>query len=215
MNIILLGPQGSGKGTQAQLLVERNGFIHLEMGKILRGISKSSSKYAEIVKDALLKGELIPNEYANQIAWDFINEHDPKNGNFLLEGYPRTSEQYEEVKEMFRKLGKDIDAVVDIEISEEETVRRLSARRTCEECGEVYNLITNPPTEEGKCEKCRGHLTQREDDLPEAIKRRLEIYRSQTRPMFEKAKGEGVGIEVDGEKPIEEVYAEIVNKLEL
>ena len=143
MNIILLGPQGSGKGTQAQLLAERKGFIHLEMGKILRSVADSDNQYAKKVKESLHGGELVPDEYVRLIAWDFIRDHDPKKNNFLLEGYPRTVAQYEHVQDMFRKFGKKIDKVINIEITEDETVRRLSSRRTCKKCGEVFNLITN------------------------------------------------------------------------
>lgn len=220
MNLLILGPQGSGKGTQAQMLSERKGFTHLEMGRVLRSIGASDNKYAEVVQNTLNKGELVPDEYTRLIAWDFISKHDPKVAHFVFEGYPRTLSQYEHLGDMLMKFGKKIDAVINLEISEGETVKRLSARRTCEKCGEVYNLITNPPdgaygTAEADlvCSKCGGRLVQRDDDKPEAIKKRLQIYRSQTHPVFDQAKSEGVGWEVDGERPIEEIYQEIVSRL--
>ena len=213
MNIILLGPQGSGKGTQAQLLAQRQGFVHLEMGRILRSVANSDNQHAQIVRETIDKGDLVPDEYVRLIAWDFINKHEPKTSNFEFEGYPRTALQYDQVKDMFMKFGKKITAVINIEISELETVKRLSARRTCEKCGEVYNLITHPSTELDKCDKCAGKLILREDDYPEAIKRRLQIYRTQTQPVFEKARSEGIGFEINGEQDIESIYQQIVKKL--
>lgn len=213
MNLLILGPQGSGKGTQANLLAERKNYIHLEMGRILRSIAGSNNQYADVVRETLNKGELVADEYTRLIAWDFINKHDPKTTSFIFEGYPRSLAQYEHLKDMLRKFGKGLTAVINIEISEQETVRRLSARRTCEKCGEVYNLITNPSPELGKC-KCGGNLTQREDDKPEAVKKRIQIYRKQTHPVFEKAQQEGIGWEIGGEKPIEDIYRNIVSLLE-
>jgi len=165
------------------------------------------------VSGTINKGELVPDEYVRLIAWDFINKHNAKNNGFLLEGYPRTLAQYEQVEDMFRKFGKRIDWVINIEISERETIGRLSSRRTCEKCGSVFNLITNPPKNADKCDVCGGRLVQRDDDQPEAIKRRLQIYRGQTQPVFEKAKELGIGIEIDGERPIEVIHEEILSKL--
>ncbi len=179
MNIILLGPQGSGKGTQAELLVKKYGLKHFEAGKILRSMDDP------IVKQALNSGLLVPDEYVRQIAWDFINKNGG-GGGFLFDGYPRHLPQYEQLKEMMAQKGEKIDVVINIEISAEESIKRLSARRTIENRG---------------------------DDQPEAIKRRLAIYRSQTHPVFEKARNEGIGIEINGEQSIEKVFADIVSKL--
>lgn len=180
MNIILLGPQGSGKGTQAELLVKKYDLRHFEAGKILRGMDNP------IVKQALNSGLLVPDEYVRQIAWDFINKNGDGQG-FLFDGYPRHLPQYEQLKEMLAQKGLKIDMVVNIEISTEESVKRLSARRA---------------------------LENRDDDQPEAIKKRLAIYRSQTHPVFEKACEEGIGIEINGEQTIEKVHQDIIAKLQ-
>jgi len=210
MNIILLGPQGSGKGTQAELLAEEFGFNHFEAGKILRSIASSNNPKAAAVKLAIDGGGLVPDELIRLIAWDFISKHTPAKG-FLFDGYPRSVDQYEHLKDMLARSGQKIDWVINLEIPESETIHRLSARRTCNKCGEVYNLITNPPPG-SKC-KCGGELVQRDDDKPEAIQRRLTIYRSQTHPVFERAVAEGIGIEIDGLRSITVIHQDILSRL--
>ena len=212
MNLILLGPQGSGKGTQAELLVQKYGLNYVEMGKILRSIAESDNQYAKIVKEMIDKGELVPDEYVRLIAWDHINKQDKEKG-WLFDGYPRSLEQYEYLEDMLRKFGKKIDWVVYLFISPEESIRRLSARRTCEKCGEIFNLVTNPPKNPEICDKCGGKLTQREDDQPGAIKRRLELFSERTKPILEKARQENILMEVNGERPIEQIHEEIVSRL--
>mgnify|MGYP001578078994 CR=1 FL=1 len=220
MNVIFLGPQGSGKGTQAELLVAKFGFNHFEAGQILRSIANSTNPNAAMIKQAIDGGGLVPDELVRLIAWDFISKHDKSKG-FIFDGYPRSVDQYEHLLNMLAKFGQKIDWVINLEISESETIRRLSARRTCTKCGEVYNLITNPPsfkTSEGqalKCDKCGGELVQRDDDKPEAIQRRLAIYRSQTHPVFERAVAEDIGVEVDGMRPIAVIHQDILSRLRL
>ncbi|MEK7091151.1 MAG: nucleoside monophosphate kinase [Patescibacteria group bacterium] len=205
MNIILLGPQGSGKGTQAELLIKKFGLQHFEAGKILRSIANSDNQHSKEVKVALNSGNLAPDELVRLIVWDFINKH--KEQGSVFDGYPRSVAQYVQLKDMLARFGQKIDHAIDIEISESESVKRLSARRQCAVCGEVYNLITEPPT----CD--HNQLIQREDDKPEAIKKRLEIYRAQTHPVFEKAKDEGIGIEIDGERSVEIIHKDILSRL--
>lgn len=212
MNIILLGPQGSGKGTQVELLVEKFGFNHFEAGKILRSIADSDNPNAAAVKQSIDGGELVSDKLVRLIAWDFISKHDKSKG-FIFDGYPRSVDQYEHLKDMLARSGQKVDWVINLEIPEDETIRRLSARRTCIRCGEVYNLITNPPPD-GKC-KCGGGLVQRDDDKPEAIQRRLAIYRSRTHPVFERAAAEGIGIEIDGLRPIAVIHQDILSHLRL
>jgi len=175
MNLILLGPQGSGKGTQAEMLVKKYGFNYVEMGNILRSIANSDNSKSGLVKEYQARGELVPDEFVRLIAWDHLNKQDKSKG-FLFDGYPRTLAQYEHVADMLRKFGQKIDKVLYLELSPQESVRRLSGRRTCERCKEIFNLITKPPKEETKCDKCGGKLVQREDDTPDAIKKRLEIF---------------------------------------
>ena len=213
MNLILLGPQGSGKGTQAELLAKKFGLMHLEMGRILRSIANSDNKYAKVVKETIDNGNLVPDEYVRLIAWDHISKNYDKVSGFIFEGYPRSLAQYEQVEDIMKQFGKKIDRVILLNISEGETIRRLEARRTCEKCGEIFNLLTKPPKNPEVCDVCGGRLVQRIDDQSEAIKRRLEIYHSQTEEIIRKAREEGSLLEVDGERPIETIFEEIVSKL--
>lgn len=214
MNIILLGPQGSGKGTQAQLLAEKFNLIHLEMGRVLRSVANSDNQYAPEVKKTIEAGKLVPDEYVRLIAWDFINKHDPKNQGFIFEGYPRSLAQYEHIEDMLRKFGKKIDHVIVLNISEEESIKRLGGRLTCIKCGEVYNKITSPqPPENGKCGKCGSELIERADDKSEAIKKRLSVYHEQTEKIITKAREEKILIEINGERAIETIFADISSKI--
>lgn len=214
MNLIMTGPQGCGKGTQAELLEKKYGLAVIDMGQILRSIAKSNNKFASIVKDHQDKGELVPDEYVLLIAWDHINKLSPeqREKGILFDGYPRSVPQYEHVKDMLMKFGKKLDRVIYLDISEAETVKRLSSRRTCEKCGNVYNLITNPSPAGEKCE-CGGTLIHRTDDQPEAIKRRLSEYHKQTMPVLVEARKDGILMEINGEQPIEKIHEEIVNGL--
>lgn len=205
MNVIIAGPQACGKGTQARLLSEKYGWLHFEMGKILRSIANSDNPYADKIKATLNSGSLVPDELVRLIAWDFISHHHEKG--IVFEGYPRSIAQYEHLQDMLKKFNKRIDALVSIQIPEEESVKRMSDRRTCVRCGRVY--IAGEVLE---CE-CGGELVLREDDKPTAIKQRLQIYHDQTRPVFERAKAEGIAIEIDGMHPIPEVHEMICTSL--
>ena len=192
MNIALLGPQGSGKGTQAEMLVRDMGMTKFETGKFFR-----ESRDPEI-RSLIDQGKLVPDETTNKIILDFINEND--NGNLLFDGSPRTISQYEVMK-------KHLQLVIFLKISEKETVRRLSARRQCAVCGQIYNLITAP----ARCD--HNQPVQREDDKPEAIKKRLELFRAQTEPVIEMARQDGLLLEIDGERPIEVIAKDIKERL--
>ncbi|MEK7164047.1 MAG: nucleoside monophosphate kinase [Patescibacteria group bacterium] len=205
MIVIIQGPQACGKGTQARLLAEKYGWLHLEMGKILRSISNSDNPHAAKIHDTLNSGGLVPDELVRLISWDYIKRHHEQG--MIFEGYPRSLAQYEHLQDMLKKFNKRIDAVVSINIPEEESIKRMSDRRTCQRCGRVYIV-----GEALKCE-CGGELVLREDDKPQAIRRRLQIYHEQTKPVFERAKSEGIAIEIDGMHPIAEVHEKICTRL--
>lgn len=213
MNIIILGPQGSGKGTQANLLAEKLGYLHIEMGRILRSVANSDNQYAQIVKETIENGKLVPDEYVRLIAWDHINKYHNKVKGFIFEGYPRSLAQFEHVEDMFKKFGEKIDKIILIEISEQESINRLSNRRTCEKCGEIWNLKTKPPKNNDVCDNCGGKLILRADDKPEAIKTRLEIYRQQTTEIVETARQREVLMEINGEQEIDKIFDEIMSGL--
>ncbi len=213
MNIVLTGPQGSGKGTQAELLANKYHLIYLEMGKILRSISTSDNEHSKIVFDALNSGNLVPDEYVRLIAWDFINKHHDTHNGFIFDGYPRSVEQYDQLEDILCKFGKQIDHVILLDIPPEESVRRLTARRNCEKCGAIYNLITEPPKKLDECDKCGGKLISRLDDQPDAIRRRLQLYRESTAGVLKRAELENKLIIIDGKKSINDIFSDIVSKL--
>lgn len=204
MNIIILGPQGSGKGTQARLLSEKLGLFYFESGDFLRERARADSRIDEIINK---KGELLPDEETFTLVRDFLKEKTQNLDGLLLDGYPRSLKQYQFLKDWLTDEGKKIDLAIFLNISDAEGVRRLSARVICPRCATVYNLITNPPPG-GKC-KCGGDPVQRSDDRAEAIKKRLERYHETTSPLIEVLKKDGILVEVDGERPIEVILNDL------
>lgn len=205
MNIIIQGPQASGKGTQARLLAEERNLMHFEMGKILRSIADSDNEHAKIVKKTLNSGGLVPDEFVRLIAWDFVSKHHEQG--IIFEGYPRSLAQYEHLQDMLRKFNRKINYLISINIPENESIKRIGDRRTCIECGRIYSLAIDG---DGKYCECGGELVLREDDKPEAIKKRLEIYHTQTQSVLERAKQEGIACEIDGMSSINEVHQSII-----
>jgi adenylate kinase len=211
MNILLIGPQGSGKGTQAKILVERFGFFSFEMGGFLRELAKTNPEIAKIQNE---KGKLVPDDMFFFALKELLGEKIISKKGILLDGFPRKISQYEMLKNWFEQQGEKLDIAFLIDISEEETLRRLSARRTCKICGRVWNLFTSPkPPAENKCE-CGGELYQRKDDTPEAIKKRLQEYSRETKPLINVLEKEGILIRINGERPIKTISRDLVKAIE-
>ena len=210
MNILILGPQGSGKGTQALLLAKKFDLLYVEMGSILRELSK---KDAEIDKLINQEGKLVPDEKTAEVFRDFLvkNPLGNKKG-LILDGFPRTQVQYEFVKDYFSKNGQKLDWAISIDVSEETSIKRLSARRICKGCGKIYNLLTNPP-KSVVCDECGGELIQRQDDTDEAIRQRLQIYRERTALLIGVLEKEGILIKVDGEREVHTIFNDICSQL--
>lgn len=206
MNILLIGPQGSGKGTQADLLVKKFGFYYFEMGSFLRELAKTNPLISEYQNK---KGKLVPDDVFFFAMKELLSEKIKEGNKLLLDGFPRSVRQYESLRNWFDELGINIDKAIFINIPEEITLKRLSARRTCKKCGKIWNLVTSPipPTPE-KCD-CGGELFQREDDKPEKIMLRLQEYRKNTEPLLELFKKEGILAEVDGNRSIDEIATDI------
>jgi adenylate kinase len=209
MNLTILGKQASGKGTQAELLAKKFGLFRVEMGNILKEIAKTDPKINEMVN---VKGELVPDEVTFKVAVDYIKKNYKGNGGILFDGYPRSEGQYQLLKEWMKNRGEELERVIWLEISDKEAINRISARRVCEKCGNVYNLNTNPPPSKDICE-CGGRLVQRKDDSPDAVRKRLKWSKEVMRPLLKTFKEEGKLIEVDGERPIEVIFDDIVEKL--
>jgi len=207
INIIFIGPQGSGKGTQAQLTSKEYNIPHISTGDMFREIREENSSLGREVKELIDNGNMVSDELADQVVRKRIAKDDCKQG-FILDGFPRDLAQ----AKYMEKLAK-IKYVVDINISDKESVKRLSARLTCKKQGHVFNRITHPPKKEGICDICGGELIQRDDDLRSAIEQRLKTYHKKTQPLINFYKKEGLLIEINGQQDIDKVFKDIKEKI--
>lgn len=198
MKLILLGAPGAGKGTVAKLLTKANGAVQISTGDILRGAVAAKSELGQQAQDFMNRGDLVPDELIMGIMESRLQEDDCKDG-FLLDGFPRTIPQAESLKILLDKIGVKLDKAVNIEVSREVILDRLSTRRTCNNssCQEIYNVKSNPPKEEGKCDKCGSPVVQREDETEQAISHRLETYNEKTAPLIGFYEKEGLLLTVD------------------
>ena len=178
MKLILLGAPGAGKGTQAEVICQKNNIPTISTGNILREALKSGTEMGLKAKTYMESGKLVPDEILIGIIKDRLSQDDCKNG-FILDGFPRTIPQAEALDTM----GVEIDAVLDIEVADEDIVTRMSGRRVCEKCGSSYHVLYKQPSVEGKCDICGGTLVQRKDDHPDTVRERLHVYHEQTEPL--------------------------------
>lgn len=206
--VILLGPPGVGKGTQGVLLAEGVGLHHLSTGDILRRNREQGTELGKRAQAYMDKGELVPDEVILDMVRDTLAPLPAAKG-VVFDGFPRTEVQAERLGPVLDGLSRRIDLVVVLDADEEVIVRRLSGRRSCPSCGAVYNVFTNPPTAEGRCDRCGAELVHRPDDRPETVRRRLEVYRRETEPLIRFYDGGAPVARVQGEGAVEEVQAEI------
>jgi adenylate kinase len=203
--LVFLGPPGAGKGTQAKLLSQRMGFLHLSTGDLLREAVKNQTPLGKKAKEYMDRGELVPDELIVQL----IEETMPKDGNVILDGFPRTVNQALALEEMLKGKGEKISKVLFFDVPDEVIIDRLSGRRVCSKCGAVYHVKYNQPKIEGVCDLCGGSLVQRDDDKEEVVKKRLEVYRKQTQPLIEFYQDRGIIYRLDAEKGVEELFEEV------
>lgn len=213
MNIILMGLPGAGKGTQASEIVKKFPIPHISTGDMFRKAIKDETDLGKEAKSYMDRGELVPDEVTVGIVKDRISEDDAKKG-FLLDGFPRTIEQAEALSNIMKELDREIDAVINIEVPEEELMNRLTGRRICEKCGTTYHLVFNPPKVDGICDLDGGKLYQREDDNPETVANRLNVNVKQSKPILEFYDNKGVLKNIDGSRDINVVTEDVINILE-
>ena len=209
MNLILLGAPGAGKGTQAAVISERLNIPQISTGNIIREALRSGTEMGLKAKSFIDSGKLVPDEVVIGIIQERLSNDDCKNG-FILDGFPRTIPQAEALD----KMGVNIEYVVDIEVSDERIINRLSGRRVCEECGRPYHLVNLKPKQEGVCDACGGTLVQRKDDHIDTIKNRLEIYHKETEPLVEYYKNQGKLQTVHGSDKVEDTMADMMKIFE-
>ena len=212
MNIILLGPPGAGKGTQAKKIQEHYKFPHISTGDILRENINNNTGLGLKAKSYMSRGELVPDELLVTIIKDRLSKKDCQNG-FMLDGYPRTIPQADALQMILTESGEMIDAVLNISVDDEELINRLSGRRMCK-CGASYHIIFNPPAQADVCSICKGKLYQREDDKPETIRNRLNVYKKQTQPLINYYVNKKILKTIDGSKDILQIFEEIKEVLD-
>ncbi len=213
MRIVLLGSPGSGKGTQASRIENKYGIPHISTGDIFRdNISRNTAIGVE-AKKYIEKGLLVPDELTLNIIENRFLEDDCKEG-FLLDGFPRTLVQAEALDKELEKIDKELNAVVNLEVSDESITARMTNRRVCSKCGESYNLCFYRPVLDEICDKCGGKLYTRDDDKLETVANRLKVYKNQTLPLIDYYKKKGILIAVNGDKPVDEVFDAIKTALE-
>ena len=205
MRIIIMGPQGAGKGTQAAKLEEETGATHIETGDLVREEIKSGSELGQKIKEYSDKGELVPDEIIIDMTKPYLDEND----SWILDGFPRTQEQAKALDEALEDIGEKLDKVIVLEADDDALVERLSGRRQSEATGEVYHVEHNPPPEEGS-EEDPGPFVQREDDTEEAIRNRLNSYHEETEPLKDFYEEKGILVTVDASKDIDEVTQEVL-----
>ena len=213
MNLIIMGPPGSGKGTQGKLIAEKYHIPQISTGDILREAVSNGLALGLKARAYMARGELVPDEVVIGIIEDRLMQRNYEKG-FLLDGFPRTVAQAEALQRMLGKRGLTIDHVINIEIEAKELISRLRGRRTCSRCGVMYHLLFNPPKKDGICDTCGGSLYQRDDDKEETIRSRLDIYSQQTRPVIQYYASQGLLRSIDGVGNIDDIFHRILEKTE-
>ena len=208
MKLILMGPPGAGKGTQAEKLVELYQIPHISTGDMFRKAQKEGTALGLKAKSYMDQGQLVPDEVTVGIVKERLAEDDCKDG-FLLDGFPRTVQQADALDGILKELGMELDRVVNIEVDKTFLVDRLTGRRVCRACGATFHITNKAPKVEGVCDKCGGELYQRNDDKVETVSNRLDVYAAQTAPLIEYYQSKGIMSSIDGSKSMEEVLADI------
>ncbi|MCF0133363.1 MAG: adenylate kinase [Blautia sp.] len=209
MRIIMLGAPGAGKGTQAKKIAEKYGIPHISTGDIFRANIKNGTELGKKAKTYMDQGLLVPDELTCDLVVDRIQKDDAQKG-YVLDGFPRTIPQAECLTDALNKLGSKIDFAIDVDVPDENIVNRMSGRRACLKCGATYHVVFAAPKTEGVCDACGDHLVLRDDDKPETVQKRLDVYHEQTQPLIDYYNGQGVLKSVDGTQKLEDVFQAVV-----
>ncbi len=212
MNMILLGPPGCGKGTQAEKLIDEFGLVHISTGNMLRKEIADGTELGKKAKGIIDAGQLVSDEIILGMMGNRLSEPDCQQG-VLFDGFPRTIAQAEGLDRLFDELDMRLDHVINIQVGDQEIIKRLSNRRTCLSCGTTYHLIYKTPEKEGVCDQCGAEIVQRDDDKEDTVKQRLETYKEQTAPLIEYYQKKGLVMDVDGQRPIDQIGQDIISRL--
>ena len=212
MKIVMLGAPGAGKGTQAKKIAGKYGIPHVSTGDIFRANIKNGTKLGMQAKAYMDAGNLVPDEITIGMLLDRIHQEDCEKG-YVLDGFPRTIPQAESLTAALKERGESIDYAIDVDVPDENIIRRMSGRRACLKCGATYHILYAAPKKEGICDTCGEALVLRDDDKPETVSKRLKVYHEQTQPLIDYYTKEGVLKTVDGTRSLEEVFQEIVGVL--
>jgi len=205
MNLILLGPPGAGKGTQAKMVAQKYSLSHISTGDMFRETAASASELGNKLQSFMSQGKLVPDDVVIEVVKTRLAKPDCVKG-FLLDGFPRTVKQAEELDKLLAEKNRKISIVLNIDLNDSEIVKRLSSRRVCIGCGASYNLVTQSPKAADVCDQCLGKVVQRTDDNAETVMNRLNVYHEQTSPLIDYYSRAGVLKKADGSKPVEEVF---------
>lgn len=212
MKIIMLGAPGAGKGTQAKMIAEKYNIPHISTGDIFRANIKNGTELGKKAKSYMDKGQLVPDELTLDLIMDRFKQDDCKNG-YVLDGFPRTIPQAEALDTALKAKGEKVDFAIDVDVPDENIVKRMGGRRACVGCGATYHVVYSPTKVEGVCDKCGEELIVRDDDKPETVLNRLEVYHNQTQPLIDYYNEQGILKSVDGTVDMKDVFNAIVDIL--
>ena len=212
MKIIMLGAPGAGKGTQAKMIAEKYSIPHISTGDIFRANIKNGTEVGKKAKSYMDKGQLVPDELTLDLIMDRFKQDDCKNG-YVLDGFPRTIPQAEALDTALKAKGEKVDFAIDVDVPDENIVKRMGGRRACVGCGATYHVVYSPTKVEGVCDKCGEELIVRDDDKPETVLNRLEVYHNQTQPLIDYYNEKGILKSVDGTVDMKDVFNAIVDIL--
>lgn len=212
MKIIMLGAPGAGKGTQAKMIAEKYSIPHISTGDIFRANIRNGTELGKKAKSYMDKGQLVPDELTLDLIMDRFKQDDCKNG-YVLDGFPRTIPQAEALDAALKAKGEKVDFAIDVDVPDENIVKRMGGRRACVGCGATYHVVYSPTKVEGVCDKCGEELIVRDDDKPETVLNRLEVYHNQTQPLIDYYNEQGILKSVDGTVDMKDVFNAIVDIL--